>query len=76
MNAAVLNILAQIELLDEAADAELRAALQTRSRTKYEKIANVERSRSSAQGVTEDDIDQAVDDIRYGKQAGTEHVAD
>jgi hypothetical protein len=69
MNATVQDILAQIDRLDEAGREELQAALRLRSRAQWERLAEVERARSAAEGVTEDDIDRAVNDIRYGKSA-------
>jgi F0F1-type ATP synthase membrane subunit b/b' len=69
MNANVQDILAQIDRLDEAGREELQAALRLRSRAQWERLAEVERARSMAEGITEEDIDRAIDDVRYGKKA-------
>jgi hypothetical protein len=69
MTNAVQNILAQIDRLDDAGQEELRVALCLRSRAQWERLAEVERARSAAEGVTEADIDGAVDDVRYGTKA-------
>ena len=69
MTSAVQNILAQIDRLDDAGQEELRAALRLRSRTQWERLAEVERARSAAEGITEADIDRAVNDFRYGTKA-------
>jgi len=69
MNATVQDILAQIDRLDETGREELRAALRLRSREQWERLAEPERARSAAEGLTEDHIDSAVNDVRYGKKA-------
>jgi hypothetical protein len=69
MTAAVQNILAQIDRLDDAGQEELRAALRLRSRARWERLAEIERARSAAEGVTEADISRAVNDVRYGTKA-------
>jgi hypothetical protein len=69
MNTAVQDILAQIDQLDAAGQEELRAALRLRSRAQWERLAEVERARSAADGITEADIDRAVNDVRYGTKA-------
>ena len=50
-----------------AAVAVNRPPLRLRARAEWERLAEAERARSAADGVTEADIDRAVDDIRYGK---------
>lgn len=69
MTTAVQDILAQIDRLDDAGQEELRAALRLRSRAQWERLAEIERARSAAEGITEADIDRAVMDIRYGTKA-------
>jgi len=69
MTTAVQDILAQIDRLDDAGQEELRAALRLRSRAQWERLAEVERARSAAEGITEADIDRAVHDVRYGTKA-------
>ena len=69
MTTAVQEILAQIDRLDEAGQEELRAALRLRSRAQWEGLAEIERARSAAEGITEADIDRAVMDVRYGTKA-------
>jgi hypothetical protein len=69
MTDAVQDILAQIDRLDDRAREELQAALRLRARTQWERLAEVERSRSAADGITEDDINHAVHDVRYGTPA-------
>jgi hypothetical protein len=69
MTTAVQEILAQIDRLDSAGQEELRAALRLRSRTQWEQSAEVERARSDADGITEGDIDRAVNDVRYDTKA-------
>ena len=69
MTSAVQDILAQIDRLDAAGQEELRAALRLRSRAHWERLAEVERARSAAEGITEADIDRAVNDVRYGTKA-------
>jgi hypothetical protein len=69
MTTAVLDILAQIDQLDDAGLEELHAALRLRSRARWERIADVERARSAAEGITEADIESAVHDVRYGTKA-------
>lgn len=66
MSSAVQNILSQIDRLDEADQAELRAALTERARAGWKKLADTERKRSEIEGLTEEDIQRAVDDVRYG----------
>jgi hypothetical protein len=66
MNASIQNILAQIDSLDEAAREELQAELRLRAWKRWEQIAEVERERSVAEGITEADIDRAVEEVRYG----------
>jgi hypothetical protein len=67
MTAAVQDILTQIDRLDEAGREELRAALRLRARADWERLAEAERARSAADGITEADIDRAVNDVRYGE---------
>lgn len=67
MTTAVQDILTRIEQLDESGWEELRLALRLRSRSVWERLAAPERVRSAAEGITEEDIDRAVDDVRYGK---------
>jgi len=67
MNTLVRDILAQIDRLDEAGREELQAALRLRSRAEWERLAAAERARSAAEGINEDDIDRAMNDVRYGK---------
>jgi hypothetical protein len=69
MTTAVQEILAQIDRLDAAGQEELRAALRLRSRSQWERLAEVERARSATEGITEADIDRAVNDVRYGTKA-------
>jgi hypothetical protein len=69
MTTAVQDILAQIDRLDDAGREELQAAIRLRSRAHWEPLAEVERARSAAEGITEADIDLAVNDIRYGTKA-------
>ena len=69
MNTLVRDILAQIDRLDEAGREELQAALRLRFRAEWERLAEAERARSAAEGINEDDIDRAVNDVRYGKSA-------
>lgn len=69
MSAVIQNILAQIDSLDEAAQDELLAELRLRAWKRFEKIAEPERARSAAEGLTEADIDRAVEEIRYGVKA-------
>jgi hypothetical protein len=69
MTTAVQDILAQINRLDAAGQEELRAALRLRSRAQWERLAEVERAQSAAEGITEADIDHAVNDVRYGTKA-------
>ncbi len=69
MTTAVQDILAQIDRLDDVGQEELRAALRLRSRAQWERLAEVERSRSAAEGVTEADVLRAVNDVRYGTKA-------
>jgi hypothetical protein len=69
MTDAVQDILARIGRLDDTAQAELQAALRLRARNQWERLAEAERARSAAEGVTEADIDRAVRDVRYGTQA-------
>jgi hypothetical protein len=69
MTDAVLDILARIDRLDDSAQEELQAALRLRARTQWERLAEVERARSAAEGLSEVDIDHAVHDLRYGTQA-------
>jgi hypothetical protein len=66
MSATVQSILSQIDQLDEAGQAELRAALRLRSRSEWEKLAEAERRQSAQGGITEADIQRAVDEVRYG----------
>jgi hypothetical protein len=47
----------------------LRAALRLRSRGHWERLAEIERARSAAEGITEADVDRAVNDVRYGTKA-------
>jgi hypothetical protein len=68
MSTAVREILAQIDQLDDAGQEELRAELRLRSRILWERAADIERKRSAAEGITAEDIDSAVDEIRYGKK--------
>lgn len=68
MTAAVENILAQIDRLDKAQQEELQAALRLRARAEWNRLVEPERRRSVAEGITEDDIDRAVADVRYGKK--------
>ena len=69
MTTVVQDILAQIDRLDDAGQEELRAALRLRSREHWERQAAVERARSAAEGITEADVDRAVNDVRYGTKA-------
>jgi hypothetical protein len=69
MTDAVLDILARIDRLDDTAQEELQAALRLRARTQWERLAEVERAQSAAEGITEAEIDRAVHDVRYGTQA-------
>jgi hypothetical protein len=69
MTDAVQDILAQIDRLDDTARKELQAALRLRARAQWERLAEVERARSAAEGITEADIDRAVLDVRYGTHA-------
>jgi hypothetical protein len=69
MTTDVQDILAQIDRLDDAGQEELRAALRLRSRMHWEQAAEIERARSAAEGITEADIDRAVDDVRYDTKA-------
>jgi hypothetical protein len=64
MTTAVREILAQIDRLDNAGLEELNAALSLRSRARWERLAEVERARSAADGITEVDIDRAVQEVR------------
>lgn len=68
MTTAVKNILAQIDTLDEAQQEELDHALRLRDRDRWERLAEVERRRSAAEGLTEADIDRACAEERYGKK--------
>ena len=69
MTTVVQDILVQIDRLDDAGQEELRAALRLRSRGHWERLAEVERARSAAEGITEADVDRAVNDVRYGTKA-------
>jgi hypothetical protein len=69
MTTVVQDILAQIDRLDDAGQEELRAALRLRSREHWERLAEIERARSAAEGITEADVDRAVNDVRYGTKA-------
>jgi hypothetical protein len=69
MTTAVQEILAQIDRLDDDGREELQAALRMRARVQWERLAEVERAQSAAEGVTEADIDRAVRDVRYGTKA-------
>ena len=69
MTTAVQDILAQVDRLDEVGQEELRAALRLRSRAQWERLAEGERARSMAEGITEADIERAVMDVRYGTKA-------
>lgn len=68
MTSAVRNILAQIDSLDEAQQEELQAALRLRAVEQFERQAQAERERFAAEGLTEEDIDRAVHEVRYGKK--------
>ncbi len=67
MTTAVRDILLKIDQLDECGREELRMALRLRSRAEWERLAAPERERSAAEGTSEEDIDRAVHDVRYGK---------
>jgi hypothetical protein len=69
MTSAVQDILAQIDRLDDIGREELQTALRLRARVQWERLADVERAQSAAQGITEADIDRAVRDVRYGTNA-------
>lgn len=69
MSTGVQEILAQIDRLDEAGLAELDAALRLRARGRWEKHAAAERRRSATEGIGEEDIQRAVDEVRYGPKA-------
>jgi hypothetical protein len=64
MNTAVRDILEQIDRLDDAGREELRAILRLQSRAQWEQLAEAERACSRAEGVSEQDIDRAVNDVR------------
>ena len=66
MNASIQNILAQIDSLDEAGWEELQHQFRLRARARFEELAKVERERSVAEGLTEEDVDRAVAEVRYG----------
>jgi hypothetical protein len=68
MSNAVQDILAKIDRLDEAEQEELRAALKLRAYAIWEKSAEAERRRSADEGINEEDIQRAVNEVRYGKQ--------
>jgi hypothetical protein len=69
MGASVREILAQIDQLDDAGQEELRAALRARSRDEWRKLAEPERRRSASEGLQEDAVQRAVDEIRYGPKS-------
>ena len=70
MTAAVKNILAQIDTLNEREREELEAELRLRAYLEWDKLVDVERARSRAEGLTEAEVDRLVDEavheIRYG----------
>jgi hypothetical protein len=68
MSGAVQEILARIDQLDEAEQEELHHALQVRSRAQWEQLAAIERRRSADEGISEEDVDRAVDEIRHVKK--------
>jgi hypothetical protein len=69
MTSAVQDILAQIDRLDDNGREELQTALRLRARVQWERLADLERAQSAAEGITEADIDRAVRDVRYGTNA-------
>ena len=68
MSSRVKAILSQIDQLGEADQADLEAALKSRARAKFEELAAPQRRRSTKEGITEDDIQRAVDEVRYGRK--------
>ena len=68
MNTAVQDILARIDRLGKAEQEELRAELKLRAYAVWEKLAEAERQRSKPEGLDEDDVQRAVDEVRYGKR--------
>ena len=66
MTPAVQSILAQIETLSEQEREELEAELRLRAYREFEKLAEGERARSRAEGLTDEDIDRACAEVRYG----------
>ena len=67
MTSVVQNILAQIDTLNAAEQEELKAELRVRAYREWEKAVEVERARSVAEGLTEEDINRACAEVRYGK---------
>jgi hypothetical protein len=68
MTATVREILARIDRLDEIEQEELRAALRLRSRAQWERLAENERRQSAKEGLTDEGINRAVQEVRYGKK--------
>jgi hypothetical protein len=68
MTTAVKNILAQIATLNEAEREELQAELRLQAFEEFERLVEPERRRIAAEGLTDDDVDRAVAEIRYGKK--------
>jgi hypothetical protein len=73
MSTVVQAILDQIDRLDEAGQEELRAALRLRSYSEWAKLAEVEWQRSAADGIKEEEVQQAVDELRCGGKPRRPH---
>lgn len=68
MTTAVQNILDQIRRLDPAEREALDDALRLEEYRNFQRLAEAERAKFAAQGLTEEDIDRAVAEVRYGKK--------
>jgi hypothetical protein len=68
MSSRVNAIMAQINQLNESEAEELNVALRLRAREEFERKAEVERERSKQENITEEDIMDAIYEIRYGRK--------